>query len=59
MEIVENINTKKGFLSLKDYEFIDCSKGIPLIKELKPKLGTNTLVVLDNLMVIASDDKNS
>jgi hypothetical protein len=44
---------------LKNYEFLDCNKGIPLIEELKPKLGKATLLILDDLMVLATANKEN
>ena len=53
------IKRKKDFSSLKDYEFIDCNKGIPSIAQLKNKLGDKTLLVLDDLMVVAASNKEN
>ncbi len=53
-EIIGVIKEKKESSSLKDYEFIDCNKGIPSILQLKNKLGEKTLLVLDDLMVVSA-----
>ena len=53
--ICDNLETSK----LKTYEFVDCNQGIPSMNELKTKLSDATLLVLDDLMVIAaSNTKN-
>ena len=40
--------------TLKTYEFIDCNNGLPSMSVIKPKLGKATLLILDDLMVIAA-----
>jgi hypothetical protein len=53
--ICDNLETSK----LKMYEFVDCNQGIPSMNKLKTKLSNATLLVLDDLMVIAaSNTKN-
>ena len=58
-EIIGVIKEKKESSSLKDYEFIDCNKGIPSILQLKNKLGEKTLLVLDDLMVVSASSKEN
>ena len=58
-DIKQLIRTNASTSKLKTYEFIDCNQGIPSIDELRPKLGDATLLVLDDLMVLAaSNTKN-
>ena len=53
--IRDNLETSK----LKTYKFVDCNRGIPSMNKLKTKLSDATLLVLDDLMVIAaSNTKN-
>jgi hypothetical protein len=49
-QIRDNANTS----TLQTCEFLDCNKGIPAIDEIKAKMGKATLLVLDDLMVIAT-----
>ena len=53
-DIKQIIRTNATTSKLKTYEFIDCNQGIPSINELKTKLGDATLLVLDDLMVVAA-----
>ena len=58
-DIKQIIRTNAPTSKLKTFEFIDCNQGIPSIKELRTKLGDATLLVLDDLMVVAaSNSKN-
>jgi hypothetical protein len=58
-DIKQTIRNNAETSKLKTYEFIDCNQGIPSISELKNKLGDATLLVLDDLMVVAaSNTKN-
>ena len=45
--------------TLKTFEFIDCNKGIPSMEIIKEKLGKNTLLVLDDLMVLATTNSTN
>ena len=45
--------------TLKTFEFIDCNKGIPSMETIKEKLGKNTLLVLDDLMVLATTNSTN
>ena len=38
-------------------EFIDCNQGIPSAVDLQTNIGDNTLVVLDDLMAVATSSK--
>ncbi|CAB3996212.1 DNA polymerase [Paramuricea clavata] len=49
--IKQYIRDNKQTSTLKTFEFIDCNKGIPSMETIKGKLGKNTLLVLDDLMV--------
>jgi hypothetical protein len=51
--ICDNADTS----TLKTYEFLDCSNGIPSINDLRGKLSKATLLVLDDLMVLAASNK--
>ena len=53
-DIKQTIRENAETSNLKTYEFIDCNKGIPSIAFLKSKLGTATLLVLDDLMILAA-----
>ncbi len=57
--IKDHIDKEKETHVLKEYEFIDCNKGIPSISQLESKLGERTLLVLDDLMVISTSDKQN
>jgi hypothetical protein len=58
-DIKDIIRTNSTTSNLKTFEFVDCNQGIPSIAELKAKLGNATLLVLDDLMVLAaSNSKN-
>ena len=58
-DIKQIIRTNATKSKLKTFEFIDCNQGIPSINELRSKLGDATLLVLDDLMVVAaSNTKN-
>ena len=58
-DIKQIIRTNATKSKLKTFEFIDCNQGIPSINELRSKLGDATLLVLDDLMVVAaSSTKN-
>ncbi|CAB3977067.1 Hypothetical predicted protein [Paramuricea clavata] len=58
-KIKEIICDKSTTLALKICEFIDCTKGIPTIADIKPKFGDATLMVLDDLMVLAMTTKEN
>jgi hypothetical protein len=58
-KIKEIICDKATTSALKTCEFIDCTKGIPTIADIKPKLGDATLMVLDDLMVLAMTTKEN
>ena len=58
-KIKEIIRDKATTSTLKTCEFIDCTKGIPTIADIKPKLGDATLKVLDDLMVLAMTTKEN
>jgi DNA replication protein DnaC len=45
--------------ALKSCEFINCNNGIPSIASLKSRLGTATLLILDDLMIIAASNKEN
>ena len=53
-DIKKHIRDNAHTSTLQTYEFLDCSKGIPSIDEIKTKLGKATLLVLDDLMLIAT-----
>ena len=51
----KNISEKKNSI-----EFIDCNnKGIPRAGDIQPNLSDNTLVILDDLMTVASSSKEN
>ncbi|CAB4030437.1 DNA polymerase [Paramuricea clavata] len=54
--IKQHIRDNKQTSTLKTFEFIDCNQGIPSMEIIKEKLGENTLLVLDDLMVVATTD---
>ena len=54
--IKQYIRDNEHISTLKTYEFIDCNKGIPSMETIKEKLGKNTLLVLDDLMVVATSN---
>ena len=56
-DIKKHIRDNSNTSTLKTYEFIDCTKGIVSVEELRPKLGKATLLVLDDLMVISASNK--
>jgi hypothetical protein len=58
-DIKKYIRDSSEIATLKTYEFIDCTKGIVSAEELRPKLGKATLLVLDDLMVIAASNKTN
>jgi hypothetical protein len=58
-KIKEIIRNKPATSKLKIFEFVDCTKGIPTIADIKPKLGDATLLVLDDLMVLAMTTKEN
>jgi hypothetical protein len=55
-EIIRNNATTS---KLQTCEFVDCTKGIPTVADIKPKLGNATLMVLDDLMVLAMTTKEN
>jgi hypothetical protein len=56
-DIKKNIRDNAATSTLKTYEFLDCSNGIPSINDLRGKLSKATLLVLDDLMVLAASNK--
>ena len=58
-DIKKNIRDNADTSTLKTYEFLDCSNGIPSINDLRGKLSKATLLVLDDLMVLAASNKNN
>ncbi|CAB3977398.1 DNA polymerase [Paramuricea clavata] len=57
--IKQFIRDNEQTLTLKTFEFIDCNKGIPSMETIKGKLGKNTLLVLDDLMVVATTNSTN
>jgi hypothetical protein len=55
-EIIRNNTTTS---KLQTCEFVDCTKGVPTVADIKPKLGNATLMVLDDLMVLAMTTKEN
>ena len=49
----------KKIIAKKIIEFIDCNKGIPRAADIQSNLSDNTLVVLDDLMTVASSSKEN
>ncbi len=59
-DIKDHIDKGKETHTLKEYEFIDCNKGIPSMAQLETKLSSEgTLLVLDDLMIISTSDKQN
>lgn len=60
-EKIKNIvDTKYKTSALKSCEFYDCTRmGIPTIETIKPLLGNATLIILDDLMVLAMASKEN
>ena len=58
-DIIAFINKNKHQSSLKEYEFIQCTKRIPSMSEIRKKIGEQTLVILDDLMLTAVFDKEN
>ena len=58
-KIKEIIRNKPTTSKLKTFEFIDCTKCIPTVADIKTKLGEATLLVLDDLMVLAMTTKEN
>ncbi|CAB3977264.1 DNA polymerase [Paramuricea clavata] len=57
-EITDHVEANKEKSALKECEFYDCvAMGIPTIEHLRPMLGKRTLLVLDDLMVLAMASK--
>jgi hypothetical protein len=59
IDIQKHIRDNADTATLKTCEFIDCTKGILSVEELRPKLGKATLLVLDDLMVISASSKTN
>ena len=57
-EIKKHIDENKGSSSLQSYEFIDCSKRLPRIEDIKSGR-ENVLFVMDDLMVDTASNKAS
>ena len=58
-DIKQYIRDNAHTSTLKTFEFIDCNKGIPSMEIIKEKLGKNTLLVLDDLMVLATTNSTN
>ena len=58
-DIKQYIRDNAHTSTLKTFEFIDCNKGIPSMETIKEKLGKNTLLVLDDLMVLATTNSTN
>jgi hypothetical protein len=58
-DIKKHIRDNANTATLKTYEFLDCANGIPSINDLRGKLSKATLLVLDDLMVLAGKNKNN
>ena len=58
-DIKKHIRDNSNNSTLKTYEFTNCTKGIVSVEDLRPKLGKATLLVLDDLMVIAASNKTN
>ncbi|CAB4013526.1 Hypothetical predicted protein [Paramuricea clavata] len=59
-EIKEIVHGNYKTSSLKVCEFYDCTRlGIPTIENIKPLLGERTLLILDDLMVLAMSSKEN
>ena len=58
-KIKEIVCTNAPTSKLKSCEFIDCTKGIPAMTDLKPKLGEAALLILDDLMILAAVDREN
>ncbi|CAB3977900.1 DNA polymerase [Paramuricea clavata] len=53
-EILDHVDANHETSALKQCEFYDCARlGIPSLEAIKPLLGERTLLVLDDLMVLA------
>ena len=57
-EIKSIINEQKN-TALQNYEFIKCKLHIPSVTDIKQKLGNQTLIILDDLMINATDNKDN
>ena len=56
-ELIQQKNISEKNISI---EFIDCNnKGIPRAGDIQPNLSDNTLVILDDLMTVASSSKEN
>ena len=58
-EIIGIIKENKNNSMLKEYEFIKCKLNSPSVSEIKQKLGKQTLIILDDLMINAVDNKEN
>jgi hypothetical protein len=58
-DIKKHIRDNANTATLKTYEFLDCANGIPSINDLRGKLSKATLLVLDDLMVLAGKNKTN